>query len=79
MSKAYVASFNINGELNWENLYGDRGNYYLNAIDVVDTIIYAVGKHYNDTLNEFDAYSLQVDTTGKLFLSYNSFLSGAVG
>lgn len=75
-TKAYIRKFDIDGNIVWEKTYGFSGNYFLNDVEVVDSFIYAVGKHWNDTLYEFDAYSIQLDLDGEEFLSYSFYIQG---
>lgn len=76
MTKAYIGKFDIEGNTIWEKTYGISGDYFLNDVEVVDSFIYAVGKHWNDTLSEFDSYSIQVDSVGGEFLTYNFYIQG---
>lgn len=76
MTKAYIGKFDIEGNTVWEKTFGISGDYFLNDVEVVDSFIYAVGKHWNDTLSEFDSYSIQVDSVGGEFLTYNFYIQG---
>lgn len=45
MTKAYIGKFDIDENTIWEKTYGVSGDYFLKDVEVVDSFIYAVGKH----------------------------------
>ena len=75
-SKGYLMGMHIDGTVLWNKEYGNEGDYWFNDLDIVDSVIYVVGKFYNDTVSDFEGYIGTMTYNGLLISEYYSYTAG---
>lgn len=64
MFKAYIACFDYDGTLIWENQYGNNGNFEVKSICIYNNQILAVGNNISTIYNTINDYGLIVTNSG---------------
>jgi len=75
-SKGNLIAMHIDGTILWSREYGSDGNFWFNDITIEDSLIYVVGKYYNDTVSDYEGYSGVISYDGSVITEYVFYKEG---
>lgn len=67
-SKAFIATYNINGSLIWDTITGTDGVYLLNDIQYYNNELWCVGENTKSGLSDKDEYFIKLQENGQFLV-----------